>query len=154
MYTYAQKLKAAYERHREGRTWVKSAEAIGAAENTLREWDRNHDEEWEKACAEVIEEMRREGAGAAWRALVEQVRCKCDVAAAKEILNRVEGAVGQTLRHEGGDPEKPMRHDHTFDHLSLDELAAIARNGDGKQPTGDSGAGGDGATGSGECAAG
>jgi hypothetical protein len=125
MYTYPAKLQVAYVRHKEGGTWAESAAVIGAAESTIRLWDSNRDEEWERACAEVLEDMRREAHGAAWRCLVEAAKAG-DVGAAKEILNRTEGAVKQTIGL-GQDPNAgPLRHDHHMREVVSNERARRA----------------------------
>jgi len=94
MHDYGTKIKAAWLRHGNGSSWSHIATALSIGESTLREWDSKGDEEWVRACSDVIDEMRREGVGAAWRCLVNGAKGG-NVRAAKELLDRVEGAVTQ-----------------------------------------------------------
>jgi hypothetical protein len=63
-------------------------------------WDAKADAEWVEACAEAIGEMRRRGVGIGYRTL-QNAALSGDVAAAKALLDRGEGAVTQKAEVSG-----------------------------------------------------
>ena len=142
-YDYGAKLQIAHARHKEGATWAQAAAVVGANEATVRLWDQHGEEEWRKAEEEVFAEIKREGRGIAWQGLLKAASAKMpDIAACKELLNRCEGAVAQQIGLHGVDGKPPVG----FLHMTVEELAEVARNGDGK-PIGESGADGTGEAG-------
>lgn len=86
---------AAFMRFAEGLSWERIATRLGCARETLRRW-RNRGDAWEQAVAEVIAEMMLQGGATAWGCLVRRAH-QGDVQAARAILDRVAGAVEQTV---------------------------------------------------------
>ncbi len=58
---------------------------------------KNEDGRWTVAREELVEQLRDQGLPAAWQCLVKGAKGG-DVFAAKEILNRIEGATEQAVR--------------------------------------------------------
>jgi hypothetical protein len=126
----------AWKRYAEGLSWEAIAEAVGHDPKTLYRW-RHGGPEWDEARLVVIEELKHQGGPEAWGCLVRMAHHN-DVSAAKEILNRLEGAVKATLEMTGKDGG-PVQVE-TFEHIPLAELAAIASD----EPDADCGAGSEG----------
>lgn len=110
--------EAARLRFMEGLSWDRIAKRLKCDRSTLHRW-RNRGGAWQKAVEEVVAEMRYQGEPTAWGALLRSAQHN-DIAAAKEILNRIVGAVPQELN---------LKHDYR--HLSAEDLAAIAGTGTG-----------------------
>ena len=93
--------EAARLRFAEGLTWERIEQRLKCTRRALFNW-RMKGEPWEAAVAEVVEEMKAQAAPTAWGALVRGA-ARGDVAAAKELLNRIDGAVPQKqeLEHSG-----------------------------------------------------
>lgn len=95
---------AAYYRFAGGYTWEQSAEKIGITVRALR--DLRKKRTWQDAQAKIIAELREGGSAEAWGCLMRACR-ENDVAAAKEVLARLEGPVLQKTQV-GGDPDNPL----------------------------------------------
>ena len=96
---------AAYYRFAGGYTWEQSAEKIGITVRALR--DLRKKRTWREAQEKIIAELREGGSGEAWGCLMRACRAN-DVAAAKEVLARLEGPVTQKTQI-GGDPDNPVQ---------------------------------------------
>jgi len=126
--------RAAYERYANGLSWERAAQSVGICRQTLDRWRKR--QQWTDAKAIVLEQMKHEGPDTAWGCLLRQAQ-RGDVGAAKEILNRLEGAVSQRVTHDGTGPDGAM----TFAEITLsrfvkgdlsaDQLEAAA---DGEAP--------------------
>ena len=96
--------EAARLRFMVGMKWERIADRLNCDPATLWRW-RNRGDAWDKAKAEVLEEMKHQADTTAWGALIRAAQ-NGDVSAAKELLNRTEGAVTQKqeLTGAGGGP--------------------------------------------------
>jgi hypothetical protein len=88
--------EAARLRFIEGKSWEDTAAAVGTTARTLYNW-RHKDGPWQEIAEEIVAELKSQSRQTAYGCLVRQANLG-DVAAAKELLNRAEGAVGQ--KHE------------------------------------------------------
>jgi len=110
-------LEAARLRYMGRSGWQEIADQLGVSIRWL--YDHRQGEAWVNAVALAVDEMKREGVPEAWAALLRCARDN-DISAAKEILNRIEGAVKQTVETRGPGP----RGEHVVEHRgeALDEL--------------------------------
>ena len=84
-------MEAAKLRFIDGLSWGRIAQIVGTSEKTLWNW-RNKGEPWNTIKAETVEELKAQATPTAYGCLIRQA-AKGDVAAAKELLARAEGAV-------------------------------------------------------------
>ena len=83
----------AWKRYADGMSWPAIAKDVGHNRKTLYNW-RQCGAPWQEACLQAVAIMREEGQKEAWGCLIRQAH-HGDVAAAREILNRLEGVVSQ-----------------------------------------------------------
>lgn len=103
-----EQLRMAAEARYMGRaSWEDTAKAAGCVSATIRQYEYDADPRWLAAIAAVVKIMRQRGLPVAYTCLLEQAESG-DVAAAKELLNRCEGAVTQTLGLHGVDGKPPI----------------------------------------------
>lgn len=126
-------MAAARMRYMGQMAWEAIADELGISSMTLRTYREKP--LWAEAVAAVVEEMKREGVPEAWAALVRCAR-NDDIAAAREILNRTEGAVKQTVETRGPGPGGEHVVEHRGEALDeligrLDSLAARRREAGG-----------------------
>lgn len=112
----------AWKRYAEGLSWEAIGEEIGCDPRTLYRW-RHNGEDWDTARSEVIEELKHQGGPEAWGCLVRMAHHN-DVPAAKEILNRLEGAVKATMEVTGKN-DGPVQVEHS---VHVPEQAAAVLN--------------------------
>lgn len=128
-----QQMAAARMRYMGQMAWEAIADELGISSMTLRTYREKP--LWAEAVAAVVEEMKREGVPEAWAALVRCARSD-DISAAREILNRIEGAVKQTVETRGPGPGGEHVVEHRGEALDeligrLDSLAARRREAGG-----------------------
>jgi len=89
------------QRVQEHKYWQQIAASLNVTEKTL--WRARQTDRWAKVALEVVEEIKAEAFPVAWQGLLDAAALK-DVAACKEILNRVDKVVEQTVnvKHSGG----------------------------------------------------
>lgn len=116
-------MAAARMRYMGQMAWEAIADELGISSMTLRTYREKP--LWAEAVAAVVEEMKREGVPEAWAALVRCARSD-DISAAREILNRIEGAVKQTVETRGPGPggEHVVKVDVDLDELCNDPVLA------------------------------
>jgi len=78
----------------ERKYWEQIAAELGVARSTL--WLARRTETWADVALEVVNEIKAEAFPVAWQGLLDAAALK-DVAACKEILNRVDKVIEQTL---------------------------------------------------------
>lgn len=79
----------------EGLSWERVAKRLETTAKTLRNW-RDKGEPWQGIATEVVDEMRAQAVPTSYGCLLRQAQ-NGDVSAAKELLNRCEGAVPQEV---------------------------------------------------------
>ncbi len=114
---------AVYWRVCERNAWTWIADELGVTRKTV--YNARQTERWTTVALEVINEIKAEAGPVAWQGLLNAAE-KDDVAACREILNRVDEVIEQTLnvKHSG---EVEIT-DNEYAAL-LQELAGISTNG-------------------------
>lgn len=77
----------------ERKTWTEIAKELGKDRKTISNWRRNNPA-WKEAVAAVVANMKAEAVPTAYAALLRAAEQNNDLAAAKALLDRVEGPVG------------------------------------------------------------
>jgi hypothetical protein len=90
----------------EGMSWELIEKQLHVSRRTLYEW-RQKDGPWQAAAAEVVAELKAQALPTSYGALVRNAHLG-DTQAAKELLNRCEGAVAQSLGLHGVAGEPPV----------------------------------------------
>lgn len=115
---------AATNRYMGRMTWDEVASSVGVDPRSLFEVRKT--DRWQAAVADVVCEMRKEAIPTAYACLV---RCaeQDDVAAAKELLNRAEGAINQLheLRGPGENGAVVLEHKVTVEGAGTGAILAI-----------------------------
>ena len=93
---HAKLLIAARARYREALSWEDVAKRVSCSRNGLLNVRKTRPDDWKKAVDEVVDEMVSEGLPTAWGCFLRAAH-QNDVAAAKEIMLRILGAVKQSL---------------------------------------------------------
>lgn len=115
-----EQLRMAAEARYMGRaSWEETAKAAGCVSATIRQYEYDADPRWLAAIEAVVKIMRQRGLPVAYTCLLEQAEGG-DVAAAKALLDRCEGAVSQTLGLHGVAGEPPVAVTHGFDASTFD----------------------------------
>ena len=89
----------------ERKYWEQIAAELGVARSTL--WLARRTETWADVALEVVNEIKAEAFPVAWQGLLDAAALK-DVAACREILNRVDEVVEQKLRIYDGDAKDKL----------------------------------------------
>ncbi len=109
--------------------WQDVADQVGCSRQAIWAFRKDYPDEWIAHVDEITQEMRADAVPTAWGALSTAARRKYDTAAAKEMLDRLEGAVAQ--KHE-------IKADvtHALEEMSVEELIEAASDNGQHQPGG------------------
>ncbi len=75
--------------------WQDVADQVGCSRQAIWAFRKDYPDEWDAHVEEIVQEMRADAVPTAWGALSTAARRKYDTAAAKEMLDRLEGATTQ-----------------------------------------------------------